>query len=76
MRSLEETYGSQLKVVFYDVWQADQKQKAQEYGIRLIPTQIFLDQAGQEILRHEGFFPEPEIDQFLQSHKLKPDSEI
>ncbi len=72
MRSLETRYNSQLNVVFYDVWQAGQKQKAREYGIRLIPTQVFLDQSGNEIFRHEGFFPETEIDRFLQSHGLNP----
>jgi thioredoxin 1 len=28
---------------------------AQKYGIRLIPTQIFLDDEGREVWRHEGF---------------------
>jgi thioredoxin 1 len=27
----------------------------QEYGIRVIPTQIFYDASGQELARHEGF---------------------
>ena len=72
MKAIEEKYGDQIKVVFYDVWKPDQKKYAQEYKIRLIPTQIFLDSTGKEILRHEGFFPEAEIDTLLQSHGLKP----
>jgi thioredoxin 1 len=72
MKSLEKKYGEQLKVIFYDVWKAEQKDKAQKYGIKLIPTQIFQDENGKEIHRHEGFYPENEIDKFLKSKGLKP----
>ncbi|NLP10143.1 thioredoxin family protein [bacterium] len=72
MKAIEEKYGDQIKVVFYDVWKADQKKYAQEYNIRLIPTQVFLDSEGKEFFRHEGFFPEEEIDQLLHSRGLKP----
>jgi thioredoxin 1 len=75
MKAIEEKYGEQVKVVFYDVWKADQKKYAEEYGIRLIPTQVFLDKDGNELFRHEGFFPESEIDQFLQKQGLKPNRE-
>ena len=65
MESIAKKYGEQIKVIFYDVWQEDQKKYAEEYNIRLIPTQIFLDSTGKEIFRHEGFFPEQEIDTML-----------
>ncbi len=71
MASIESRYGDQVEVVFYDVWQADQKEFATQYGIRLIPTQVFLDKEGNELMRHEGFFPEAEIDAFLQQQGLK-----
>ena len=74
MKSVEEKYGPQLKVVFYDVWKQDQAHYAQEFRIRLIPTQVFLDANGKELMRHEGFFPEKDIDVFLQSKGLKPKS--
>lgn len=70
MKSIEEKYGDQVQVIFYDVWKPDQKQYAQKYDIRLIPTQVFLDENGSEIMRHEGFFPEAEIDAFLQAQGL------
>jgi thioredoxin 1 len=73
MKSIEEKYGEQVKVIFYDVWKADQKQYAQKYGIRLIPTQVFLDEEGKEFHRHEGFYPESEIEKLLQAQGLKPD---
>ena len=72
MKSIEEKYSDQVKVIFYDVWKDDQKKYAQQYGIKLIPTQIFLDENGKEFFRHEGFYPEAEIDKLLQGKGLKP----
>jgi thioredoxin 1 len=74
MNAVEEKYGSQIKIVFYDVWKVEQKHYAEEYKIRLIPTQVFLDANGKELMRHEGHFPEKDIDAFLQSKGLKPQS--
>jgi thioredoxin 1 len=34
---------------------------AKEYGIRLIPTQIFFDAKGNEVYRHEGFMDKQSI---------------
>jgi len=68
MRSIEKKYGGQVKVTFYDVWEDDAP--AKKFGIELIPTQVFLDAKGNEIMRHQGFFPEEEIDKFLQSQGL------
>ena len=72
MKSVEEKYGEQIKVIFYDVWKSDQKKYAQQYGIKLIPTQVFLDEEGKEFFRHEGFYPESEIDKLLKDKGLKP----
>ena len=72
MKAIEEKYGEQVKVVFYDVWTQEQKQYAQLYKIKLIPTQVFLDANGKEFHRHEGFYPEAEIDKLLKGKGLKP----
>lgn len=74
MKAIEARYGSQIKVVFHDVWKQEQAHYAQQYNIRLIPTQVILDATGKELMRHQGFFPETEIDAFLQSKGLKPKS--
>ncbi len=71
MKSLEKKYGEQLKVIFYDVWKKENKDKSEKYGIKLIPTQIFQDENGKEIHRHEGYYPEADIDKFLKSKGLK-----
>jgi thioredoxin 1 len=71
MKSVEEKYGKQVSVVFYDVWKSDQREYAEKYGIKVIPTQVFLDKDGKEFFRHEGFFPEAEIDKLFEKRGLK-----
>jgi thioredoxin 1 len=75
MKAIEQKYGDQVSVVFYDVWKSDQAEYAEKYGIQVIPTQVFLDQNGKEFFRHEGFYPEAEIDKLLQKRGLKVRSE-
>jgi len=70
MKSVEEKYGEQVKVIFYDVWTDEGHEYAEIYKIQLIPTQVFLDENEKEIFRHVGFFPETEIDKFLQEQGL------
>ena len=70
MRAVEQKYGDQVAVIFYDVWKDDQRPFAQKYGVRVIPTQVFLDREGKEFFRHEGFFPGSEIDKLLQQRGL------
>jgi thioredoxin 1 len=59
MKEVEKAYGDTVSVVFYDV--NKERQKSSEYKIRVIPTQVFLDNKGKEFYRHEGFFPKTEI---------------
>lgn len=61
MRAIEGQYGDQVCVVFHDVWTQDGAPQARRYGIRVIPTQVFLDKNGREYFRHEGFFPKEEV---------------
>jgi thioredoxin 1 len=71
MESIGKKYGGQVRIVFHDVWTDSGKALAEPYKIRAIPTQVFLDQKGGEIFRHEGFYPESEIDKLLQKQGLK-----
>jgi thioredoxin 1 len=59
LEELRKEYDGRLSVEFYDV-RVDPT-PARQYGIRVIPTQIFLDAQGKEIFRHEGFFPKENI---------------
>ena len=71
MKAIEKKYYKQVSVVFHDVWKADQREYIEKYGVRVIPTQVFLDKEGKEFYRHEGFFPEAEIEKLLQKRGLK-----
>jgi thioredoxin 1 len=66
MKEIAETYADRVQVVFYDVWK--NPEPARKYGIQLIPTQVFVDQKGNEIFRHVGLFPKEEILQLLKKH--------
>ena len=50
---LEEITGDRLTVMFIDINQ--DPDAASQYGIRVIPTQVFLAPDGTELARHEGF---------------------
>jgi thioredoxin 1 len=70
MKSIETRYAGQVKVIFHDVFK--ERNKSAEFGIKLIPTQVFLDSTGKELMRHEGFYAEEEIDKFLRANGLTP----
>ena len=59
IEELTAEYAGKLEVVFVDVHR--QSALADTFGIRVIPTQVFLDASGKELFRHEGFFPKEEI---------------
>lgn len=71
MQKLKETYGEKLNIVFYDVWTDEGRPYGSKYGIRVIPTQVFLDSKGKEFFRHEGYFPYEAIVELLAKHGLK-----
>jgi thioredoxin 1 len=57
--ALREDFTGQFDVVFIDVWK--NRQAAVPYGIKLIPTQIFFDEDGKELFRHQGFYSRADI---------------
>ncbi len=59
LENLRTGYRNQLQVDFIDV--TINLDAGRRYHIKLIPTQIFFSPEGDEIFRHEGFFPEPKI---------------
>ena len=66
IKSVEEKYGDQVKVIFYDVWTPQGKEDAKQFVFDAIPTQLFLDENGREYFRHVGFFPEDELVKILK----------
>lgn len=66
LKQVAEEFAGQVKVIFYDVGTKEGEPYAYKYGIRVIPTQIFLDQYGQEYFRHEGYLPKEKLVQILK----------
>lgn len=55
MDQLSKTYKGRLDVIFVDV--RKDRSAAQKFGVRGIPTQVFLDKYGREFHRHIGYYP-------------------
>ena len=68
MDGVQKAFGDQVEIVFYDVW--DDPAPANEYGIQMIPTQVFLDDKGAEFHRHTGFYPQEDIEALLVEQGL------
>ncbi|MDD5063713.1 MAG: thioredoxin family protein [Phycisphaerae bacterium] len=59
LEEMKKDYAGTINVEFIDVWK--NPDKAKEYEISIIPTQIFYDASGKELFRHEGFFSKEDI---------------
>ena len=59
LEELKKEYAGRMDVEFIDVWQNPDAGK--QYGIEMIPTQIFFDASGKELFRHVGFFGKEDI---------------
>jgi thioredoxin 1 len=71
MRELEQKFPRDVKVVFHDVWTPQGEPFGRQFGIRVIPTQVFLDAEGKEYFRHEGFFSMDQLLPVLQRKGVK-----
>ena len=71
MKKAAEKYPGQVKVVFYDVWTPEGAPYGQQYKIRGIPTQVFLDKDGKEYDRHVGFFDFDSLEKVLLAGGVK-----
>ena len=59
LEKLDSLAGDMLDVQILDV--NENTQAASDFGIRVIPTQIFFSETGEELYRHEGFFSYDDI---------------
>ena len=59
MQKLRDTYQGKLDVIFIDV--REDNKTGRRFGVRMIPTQVFLDKTGKEFHRHIGFYSYEEI---------------
>lgn len=59
LRDLKKKYAGRFNVEFIDITLIPDA--ARQYGVIVIPTQIFYDAAGKELFRHEGFMSREDI---------------
>ena len=59
LEEMKKEYAGTLEVEFIDVWKNPDAGK--QYGIEVIPTQIFYDATGKELFRHIGFYAKADI---------------
>jgi thioredoxin 1 len=59
LQELKKEYAGRMNVEFIDVWKNPDAGK--QYGIEMIPTQVFYDGEGKERFRHVGFFGKEDI---------------
>ena len=59
LEELKKEYAGRFDVNFIDVWLNPEAGK--QYGISIIPTQIFYNADGKELFRHQGFFSKEDI---------------
>lgn len=59
LEELAMEYKGKLNVVIVEV--DDHMDQTRQYGIVAIPTQIFFDSSGNEVISHVGFLPKEEI---------------
>lgn len=59
LEAIKKEYAGIFNVEFIDVWENPDAGK--KYNVRIIPTQIFFNAAGEELFRHEGFFSREDI---------------
>jgi len=61
LEEMKTEYAGKFDVEFVDVGLKENVPLAKQYGIRLIPTQIFFGKDGKELWRHEDFLGKAEI---------------
>jgi thioredoxin 1 len=69
LEELRQDQKGKLEVTFIDVW--ENPAAGRQYGIRVIPTQVFYDAQGKEFYRHEGFMPKADIVAKFREHGIR-----
>jgi thioredoxin 1 len=53
------------------VWTPEGRPYGEQYKVRAIPTQVYLDANGKEFYRHIGFAPFEDVKEILASKGVK-----
>lgn len=68
MKQIKDSFPNDVQIIFYNLNDKENLKYAHKYMIRVIPTQIFIDNKGEIVAKHEGFFPKEEIFKFLRMY--------
>src|SRR6056297_788084 len=55
MEDIRGQYSEKVNVVFYNITFPENRKLMNYYGVSVIPTQILLDNEGEEFFRHTGY---------------------
>jgi thioredoxin 1 len=69
LEKLEKEYKGRAAILFLDV--GTSPEVCERFGITEIPTQVFYNQQGKEVLRHKGFMKEEAIVKQLKKMGVK-----
>lgn len=69
LKKLKKAYKGKAAIIFIDVWK--HRDQSKRFGIRVIPTQIFFNEEGKEVYRHEGFMSKATIVRQLKKMGIK-----
>ena len=64
LKKLKKAYKDKAAIIFIDV--NKNRKMSKQFRIRAIPTQIFFDEKGKEVYRHEGFMSRKAIEKQLK----------
>ncbi len=64
LEELQGEYKGKVNIRIMDV--GEYPEEAQQYSVKVVPTQIFLDVEGKQIARHEGFIPKEMLVQIFE----------
>jgi len=65
---LSSGYKGKLSVEFINI--SEDREAADRYHVRAIPTQVFIDASGKEVFRHEGYYPKEDILAAFKEHGI------
>ncbi len=71
LKAIQERYPGQFEV--HRLYIDEREPMYKRFRVAIVPTQVFLDPAGQEVFRHEGAFPREDLLKKLQELKFVQD---
>ena len=68
LKETKTTFPGRVNVVFLNILKTENQELMKYYGITAIPTQVLLDNRGNEFFRHTGFISFADIRKVFDKH--------